>query len=167
MTLPSRVIEVLSLLLAVTMVSTAQEVEFARDVRPIFAEHCAQCHGPDDSNRMADLHLDQPETFRPETFRMAASGYSVIAPGEPEQSELFRRVTSEDELFRMPPALHAPALPPEKIDVIRRWIEQGGEWQPHWAYRPFHEVTPPVVSDEARVRNPIDVSFSRASSVKG
>ena len=56
----------------------------------------------------------------------------------------------------MPPALHAPALPPEKIDVIRRWIEQGGEWQPHWAYRLFHEVTPPVVSDEARVRNPID-----------
>ncbi|TDI38755.1 MAG: DUF1549 domain-containing protein [Acidobacteria bacterium] len=156
MTLPSRVIEVLSLLLAVTAVSAAQEVEFGRDVRPIFAEHCAQCHGPDDSNRMADLHLDQPETFRPETFRMAASGYSVIVPGEPAQSELFRRITSEDELFRMPPALHAPALPPEKIDVIRRWIEQGGEWQPHWAYRPFHEVKPPIISDEARVRNPID-----------
>ena len=156
MALPSRVIEVLSLLLTTAAVSSAQEVEFARDVRPIFAEHCAQCHGPDEGNRMADLHLDQPETFRPKRFRTAASGYSIIVPGEPEQSELFRRITAEDELLRMPPALHAPALAPEKIDVIRRFIEQGGEWQPHWAYRPFHEVTPPTVSDEDRVRNPID-----------
>ena len=104
----SVLVTALLLLLAVTTSALAQDVDFARDVRPIFAEHCAQCHGPDEGNRMADLHLDQPETFR-----MDGNGYSVIVPGEPEESELFRRVTATatagDELFRMPPALHAPA----------------------------------------------------------
>jgi len=93
--------EALSLFLNVLAVSAAQDVDFAKDVRPIFAEHCAQCHGPDEGNRMADLHLDIPETFRTE-----ADGYAIIVPGEPESSELHRRITAtgEDELFRMPPA---------------------------------------------------------------
>ena len=140
---------------AVSAVSGAEDVDFAKDVRPIFAEHCAQCHGPDEGNRMADLHLDLPETFRAEGGRS-----SIIIPGEPELSELYRRITStdedEDELFRMPPVLHAEALATEDIDVIRRWIEQGAEWQPHWAYSPFRQVTPPSVAEEDRVRNPID-----------
>ena len=143
--------EVVSSLLTLVAVSAAEDVDFAKDVRPIFAEHCAQCHGLDEGNRMADLHLDIPETFRTD-----GDGYSIIVPGEPEPSELYRRITAEDELFRMPPAVPAPALAPEDIDVIRRWIEQGGEWQPHWAYSPFRQVTPPSIAEEDRVRNPID-----------
>lgn len=75
--------EALSSLLTLVAVSAAQDVDFAKDVRPIFAEHCAQCHGPDEGNRMADLHLDIPETFRAE-----GNGDSIIVPGEPESSEL-------------------------------------------------------------------------------
>ena len=85
----SALLTALLVLLALTTSSLAQDVDFARDVRPIFAEHCAQCHGPDEANRMADLHLDIPETFRAE-----ADGYSVIVPGEPESSELYRRITA-------------------------------------------------------------------------
>ena len=89
---------------AASVVTGAERVDFAIDVRPIFAEHCAQCHGPDEGNRMADLHLDIPETFR-----AGGDGYSIIVPGEPESSELYRRITAtataEDELLRMPPAL--------------------------------------------------------------
>jgi len=135
------------LTLAVVSVSGAEDVDFAKDVRPIFAEHCAQCHGPDEGNRMADLHLDVPETFRAD---------SIVVPGEPELSELYRRITAEDELVRMPPALHAGPLAPRDIGVIRRWIEQGAEWQPHWAYAPFRDVEPPSVTDDARVLNSID-----------
>ena len=61
-------------------------------MRPLFAEHCAQYQDPDEGNRMADQHLDQRETFR-----TTASGYSVIVPGEPEQSEHFRRMASGHE----------------------------------------------------------------------
>ncbi len=135
------------LALAAVSVSEAEDVDFAKDVRPIFAEHCAQCHGPDEGNRMADLHLDVPETFRAD---------SIVVPGEPELSELYRRITAEDELVRMPPALHAGPLAPRDIGVIRRWIEQGAEWQPHWAYAPFRDVEPPSVTDDARVLNSID-----------
>ena len=73
----------LLLLLAVTTSALAQDVDFARDVRPIFAEHCAQCHGPDEGNWMADLHLDQPETPPAERRTLIAPGIANQPPSYP------------------------------------------------------------------------------------
>ena len=121
--------------------ATESPVDYSRDVRPIFAEHCAHCHGPDDANREADLYLDEPDSLR-----------SVVAAGSPDESTLYYRVSSPNARLRMPPASHAEALSPDDIAVIRRWIEQGATWQPHWAYAPFREVALPARTEP----HPID-----------
>ncbi len=141
-----RLIGALTALVVPTAAAIAQPVDFARDVRPIFAEHCAQCHGPDDLERRAELHLDRPDSLQ-----------TVVVSGAPDESLLYLRITSDKQSFRMPPARQASALPAEKIDVLRRWIEQGAQWRPHWAYAPFRDVAPP---DRAEP-NPID-RFVRA-----
>src|SRR5947209_18894079 len=73
-------------------------VEFNRDVRPILADHCFQCHGPDAKQRKADLRLDMPEPG----YSKREGGVVVVA-GQPEKSELWRRITSADPEERMPP----------------------------------------------------------------
>ncbi len=139
-------IEALAILLVTTAVALAQDVDFGRDVRPVLAEHCTLCHGPDEGNRQADLYLDDPESLR-----------SVVEPGAPEQSALYLRITSTSQRFRMPPARHAAALAEGDIDLLRRWIEQGASWEPHWAYAAARDV---VIPDRSEV-NPID-RFVRA-----
>ncbi len=136
----------LLLLLSAAAAATDVPVDYSRDVRPIFAEHCTQCHGPDEGKREADLYLDHPDSLS-----------SVVAPGAPDESALFYRVSSKNPRLRMPPASHAEALDPGEIDVLRRWIEQGAGWQPHWAYAPFRAVEPPRRSEP----HPID-RFVRA-----
>ncbi len=116
--------------------SEAQAVDYAREVRPIFAEHCTLCHGPDEANRQAELYLDHPESL-----------LDVVEPGEPEASMLMLRVGSENRRLRMPPVEHGPALTASQIDTIRRWIEEGARWAPHWAYAPFRQVTVPDLEE--------------------
>src|SRR6266436_6614242 len=76
-----------------------QVVEFNRDIRPILAENCFACHGPDKNQRKANLRLDSEEEALADR-----GGYQAIAPGKPDQSELYRRITVEDVKERMPPA---------------------------------------------------------------
>ncbi len=109
------------------------EVDYARDIRPLFAEHCTLCHGPDDAGRQADLQLDDPTSLA-----------GVVEPGSPDASALYLRVSAGNARLRMPPARHGEALAPEQIDLLRRWIEQGASWAPHWAYAPFRDVAPPT-----------------------
>src|SRR5687768_13728134 len=80
----------------------AQElVDFNRDIRPIFSHNCYHCHGPDDETRKADLRFDLPGG---QGERRSADGLAVIAPGQPAESELYRRLSTEDDAERMPPA---------------------------------------------------------------
>ncbi|TDJ77177.1 MAG: DUF1549 domain-containing protein [Planctomycetota bacterium] len=125
-------------------------ISFVRDVRPILAEHCFACHGPDEGQRQAELRFD-----RAEDFTRDLGGYRAVVPGEPEESELYLLVTA-DEAERMPPRKAGERLARESIDVLRRWIEAGGVWEPHWAYAPFRTIAAPEVADESWVRNPID-----------
>lgn len=129
-------------------------VSWNEDVRPILAEHCLQCHGPDPATREADLRLDTPEGLRADL-----GGYAAVVPGEPEESELLYRVTTDDARELMPPADHAEPLTADEVNVLRRWIEEGAEWQAHAAYAPFREVAIPQTS--FAVANPID-AFVRA-----
>lgn len=106
------------------------EVRFSRDVLPILADRCFHCHGPDESHREADLRLDLHETATAER-----EGQFIIKPGDPDASELLKRITTSDEYERMPPAdAHRKPLTEREIAVLRKWIAEGAEWGRHWAF---------------------------------
>ncbi len=107
----------------------APAIDFNREIRPILSASCYQCHGPDHNKRKADLRLDTRDGL----FRVV-EGTAVVAPGKLETSELFRRITTDDDLERMPPATSAARLTPAQIKLIERWIRQGAPWKGHWSY---------------------------------
>jgi hypothetical protein len=130
-----------------------QEIEFNRDIRPILSDQCFACHGPDASKRKTKLRFDTEAGAR----IALAQGRFAIVPGDPDRSELIRRVTSPDAAVRMPPAYAGRApLKPAEIDRIRRWIAQGAPWQPFWSFIPPRRPAPPSVRDENWARNPVD-----------
>src|SRR5262245_60767644 len=147
----------LSVLAVVTRgVSAAEPVEakvdFNRDIRPILSDVCFQCHGPDKNQRKADLRLDVKEDVYKDR-----GGYALVTPGKLDESELYSRLVDTDEKQRMPPPNALRQLTPSEIDLFKRWIEQGGQWQGHWAYIKPDRPAPPNVADERGfVRNPID-----------
>lgn len=112
-------------------VLTAQTVDFNRDVRPILSDACFACHGPDSGQRQEDLRLDQKEGI----FR-SVDGVTVVDPKSVENSELLRRILSEDPDTVMPPAGHARKLTAAEKNTIRTWIAEGAAWKGHWSYLP-------------------------------
>jgi len=126
-------------------------VDFAREVRPILAGNCFSCHGPDEGSRQRDLRLDVEEG--PLADR-APFGGAVVVPGAADGSPLFHRITAADAAERMPRG--ADALSDDEIETIRLWIDQGAEWQTHWAFVPPARPAPPAVADADWARNPID-----------
>jgi hypothetical protein len=126
-------------------------IEFNRDVRPILAENCYACHGPDAAQRKAKLRLDT------EAGALAdLGGRRAIVPGDVESSELLYRVEAEETSERMPPASTGRTLTAEQLGVLRRWIEQGAKWESHWSLIPTKRPMPPSVKDRIWPRNPID-----------
>jgi hypothetical protein len=119
-------------------------VDFNRDIRPIFADNCYQCHGPDKNKRKAGLRRD------------TADGRRVIVPGQPGRSELVRRITAADKDERMPDPKSGKKLWPRQIVLIEKWIEQGGNWKGHWSYLKPVRPEAPAVAGAGFVKNPID-----------
>lgn len=125
-----------------------EPVTFNRDIRPILSDRCFACHGPDNQSRQADLRLD-----------VAKSAYErqAVVPGNASASELIARVTSTDDELRMPPRdSKKPPLSDEQVGVLRRWIDEGGKYEPHWAYIPPQRPPLPGVSHDDWVRNTVD-----------
>lgn len=118
-----------------------EELEFNRDIRPILSENCFHCHGPDPHTREAKLRLDTREG----ALRMDA-----IVPGDPDDSEVMYRVLSDDEDEIMPPPDSHLALTKEQIATLKKWIEQGAEYQGHWSFEQ------PEASAEGRMSAIID-----------
>jgi len=141
------------LALPVRSVDAAEKLDYTRDVRPILAANCFHCHGQDPSHREADLRLD---LFEAPAGEEAQGAQQVITPGTPAESELIARITSDDESLRMPPADSGKELKPAEIETLRRWVEEGAEYQSHWAFVAPVRPTPPAVSDPSWVKNPID-----------
>ena len=129
-------------------------IAYNRDVRPILADKCFRCHGPDGAKRKAGLRLD-----RRDEALAARDGRRAIVPGDPETSELCFRVSAEDDELRMPPPDSGLVLQPREIELLRRWIEQGAEYQAHWAFLPPQSPSLPAVGRGGSPwpRNPIDV----------
>ncbi len=132
-------------------IPAAERLSFDRDIRPILSDKCYACHGPDPAQRQAELRLDTKEG----AFS-APSGYPIIVPGEPENSELVARITHADVEQRMPPQSSNRQPTQEQIDTLIRWIAEGAEWEEHWVYELPERVELPTVQNSAWVRNPID-----------
>jgi len=122
-------------LLATSAAAAAEPVEFNRDVRPILADHCYACHGPDAARRKADLRLD---------LRDAAIEAGAIVPKQPGESTLVERVFSTDADDSMPPAETNKPLTGKQKDILRRWIAEGAAYQKHWSYEPPHKPAIPA-----------------------
>lgn len=127
----------------------SEEVDFGRDVQPILARNCFACHGPDQAEGGLNL-TDKDSVLSAELD----SGLHAIIAGNTDDSELLRRIGSTDEFERMPP--EGKPLKTEEIDVIRRWVEQGADWEVHWGFRQPQKVEPPTVEDASWIRSPID-----------
>jgi len=132
--------------------SAVEAVDYIRDIRPILSDNCYACHGPDEESREAELRLDVHESALGEL----PSGENAILPGKPDESELLRRIVSDDEDELMPPAETGKSLKPEQVELIRRWIEQGADWQEHWSFVPPQRAESPTVSEASWPRNEID-----------
>ncbi|MDI1312132.1 DUF1553 domain-containing protein [Prosthecobacter sp.] len=105
------------------------KVKFNRDVRPILSDKCFFCHGPDPKKREADLRLDERE---------AAVEAKAFVPGKAEASELIQRILTTDADDHMPPAeSKLSALTPAEIAILKQWINEGAEYESHWAFIPL------------------------------
>lgn len=114
-------------LIAVAPAKAEEKIRFDRDVRPILSDKCFFCHGPDSAKREADLRLD---------VREVAVAANAIVPMKPDESEILRRIVSDDPDEQMPPSSTKLAkLTPTEIQTLRTWIEQGAEYEGHWAFR--------------------------------
>jgi hypothetical protein len=122
-------------------------IEFNRDVRPILLDACFACHGPDSASRQADLRLDQ---------RDIAVEMAAITPGDPDASEMIRRILSEDEAERMPPPETKKTLTAAQKELLVRWVREGAEYQPHWSLIAPARPEVPKIGNSWWVRNPID-----------
>jgi hypothetical protein len=127
-------------------------IRFNRDIRPILAENCLACHGPDPAARKAGMRLDLEEGL----FGERKKGGRAVVKGDLKSSLMYRRIMTTDEDDLMPPPDSHKKLTPEQKDLIRRWIEQGAPWEAHWSFIPATRPAAPVVKDTSWVRNPID-----------
>ena len=126
-------------------------VDFARDIRPLLSDNCFACHGPDAKQRKADLRLDTREGAL-----VDIDGTSAVVPGKPSESELVRRVTTDDEDSLMPPPDSGKKLDATQKALLQRWIAEGAEYELHWSYKAVTRPTPPRVKNDSFVLNDID-----------
>tara|TARA_R110002072_G_scaffold154700_10_gene304762 strand:+ start:1015 stop:5175 length:4161 start_codon:yes stop_codon:yes gene_type:complete len=126
--------------------------DYARDVRPILAEVCFDCHGPDSAVRQADLRLDQKDGLFGDH-----GGWRAVTAGDLEASELWTRILDADD--PMPPAEAQRQLTEENKRTLERWIAGGAPFASHWAFEPIARPAAPAVEDAADgswVRNDLD-----------
>ncbi len=121
-------------------------ISFQNDVLPVLSDHCFACHGPDGGNRKAELRLDLEEEAKA----------WAITPGNAQDSEVYRRITSADPDLKMPPSDSARTLTNEEIEKIRVWIDAGAKWEKHWAFVTPVKPEVPKVTSNAAVKNEID-----------
>ncbi|HWA98001.1 MAG TPA: PSD1 and planctomycete cytochrome C domain-containing protein [Pirellulales bacterium] len=130
-----------------SLAAEGKPVDFDRDVRPILSDKCFFCHGPDAKHREADLRLDD---------RDAAVASGAIVPGRAAESKLVARIAATDPDELMPPPASNKKLSANERATLERWIAEGAEYRPHWAYRPLVRPAVPKVGKGASVQNPID-----------
>ncbi len=126
----------------------AARINFNRDIRPILSDRCFHCHGPSEENREADLRLDQPD---------GEDGLTAIEPGDLDASQLWQRITTDDEDERMPPAdSNKKALSLEEQQLFKQWILEGAKYDEFWSFVSLEHAAPPEVKNQAWQQGMID-----------
>ncbi len=137
-----------ALLHLLAVISLAAEgISYNRDIRPILAENCFACHGPDRAARKADLRLDRRED---------AIEAEVLVPGKPDESEMIIRIFADANDGLMPPPESHKKLTQEQKELLRRWVAEGAQYEPHWSFITPKRPELPSVKDSRWPRNPID-----------
>lgn len=131
-----------------TLAAADDSINFNRDVRTILADKCFACHGPDQNKREADLRLDVEADAKAQR-----DGHPAIVPGKPDQSELLRRLTTDDPDERMPPGASGKSISDAQIATLTRWIASGAAWEEHWSLIPPQRHQPPQVESEEPLGN--------------
>lgn len=128
-------------------------VDFNFHVKPILSDKCFACHGPDKANQKGDLRLDTEEgAFK----TLLESGDYPIVAGDLEHSMVYKRISSTNPEFKMPPPEFNVTLSDYEIEIIKKWIEQGAVYKPHWAFTKLTDVKIPKIKEKDWVQNPID-----------
>jgi Protein of unknown function (DUF1553)/Protein of unknown function (DUF1549)/Concanavalin A-like lectin/glucanases superfamily/Planctomycete cytochrome C len=133
-------------------VAEEPEITYRRDILPLLSDRCFTCHGPDSATREAGLRLDQ----RGVAVAELGSGVTAIVPGDAAASALVERIESTDEAIQMPPVDSGKTLSAREKALLRRWVEQGAEYEPHWAFVAPERPPVPNVAGTEHVANPID-----------
>jgi len=141
----------------------AEDIKFAQQIQPILADKCFTCHGPDAAERQAGLRLDIAVNAK----RQLESGSVAIVPGSPTDSELVRRILSTDPDEVMPPPDAKDPLTRQEKDWLAAWIQQGAQYEKHWAYQVPQQTDPPEVAGSAWQDNPIDRFVLSAMQSRG
>ena len=130
------------------------KVSYNFDVRPILSDKCFACHGPDAKKREAGLRLDMAESAY---AKLKDGKHFAIVPGKPEESEVYKRISSLDPEYQMPtPESHLGTLNEKEIDILKKWIEQGGKYEQHWAFVAPKQSALPKIEDKDWPKNEID-----------
>lgn len=128
--------------------AAGHKIDFRQQIQPILARQCVACHGPDKAE--GGLRL----TSEKSVFSEGDSGATPVVRGKPEESEIIRRILSDDPDVRMPP--HGKPVAPAQAALLSQWIKQGADWRGHWAFDPVEKRTPPAAAEPEWVRSPID-----------
>ena len=141
-------------------------VSYNRDIRPLLSDKCFSCHGPDVSKVKAGLRLDLPASAFGELEKN--KGHYAIVPGQPDKSELMKRIASNDPAIMMPlPESHLTRLSTDEIKLFKKWIKQGAKYEKHWAFVAPVKVKLPEVAHSSWVKNEIDPFILQKMEQKG
>ncbi|MCA9030362.1 MAG: PSD1 domain-containing protein [Planctomycetaceae bacterium] len=128
------------LLTGFSLVAAESDIQFNRDIRPILAEHCLHCHGPDEKTREGELRLDDEQAAK----ELAIDVTNLAA------SSLIERITSSDPELRMPPPNSKTSLSERETNILKQWVLEGAAYQGHWAFEPIHDPpVPPLRNDSS------------------
>ena len=138
-------------------------LSYNEDIRPILADRCFVCHGPDANTRKAGLKVDLSE----ETYSTLESGNGkAIVPGNLKRSELMQRILSEDINYKLPPPeSHMSVNPKEKAKLLK-WIDPGAKYEEHWAFTKPQKSEVPILSDGQKAYNKINNYSGKTYPVK-
>ncbi len=138
------------------------KLSYNRDIRPILSDNCFACHGPDKNTREAKLRLD----VREEAIKKRRHGHAIV-PNSSAKSLVAKLILTNDPEDIMPPEDSTKKLTAEQKALIKRWIDEGAEYDPHWAYIPPKRFSVPKVAEAAWAKNPIDgFVFQRLKALK-
>jgi|TARA_B110000263_G_scaffold25252_1_gene19353 hypothetical protein len=148
-----RIISMLLIMGLTALANATEPISFNKQIRPILADRCYACHGPDSAQRVSDMRLDQQET----TFQELPSGEFPVVKGKPNESAVIHRIVSDDDEIKMPPVDSGKTLTQQEIELIQQWISEGADWNKHWAYEaPQHSPLPRPIRNWQQ-NNPIDL----------